>query len=133
MAYAVATMSGAGLLLSVVVAAFFLYFLWWSEAVWHGAFMRPLNERIAGISKIVAVCGMISYVCWRVTKKACKAAKRLPYVPPITFSTLPAEEVLVRGAAEPSAPSETLLRAGVKSEETKPTDLLRATTGLREP
>src|SRR5579859_5815758 len=40
----------------------------------------------------------------------------LPYVPPITPSTLPPEEVLVRSAQEPPAPNETLLRAAVECE-----------------
>jgi hypothetical protein len=47
-------------------------------------------------------------------------------IPPITPDTLPADEILLRGAQEPSAPNETLLRAGVKSEETKAEELLRS-------
>ena len=50
-------------------------------------------------------------------------------VPPVTSSTLPAEEVLVRSAMEPTAPSEILLRATVKGEETKAQELLRAASG----
>jgi hypothetical protein len=48
------------------------------------------------------------------------------YVPPVTPSTLPAEEILVRGAQEPSAPNEILLRATVKADETKADELLRS-------
>lgn len=58
--------------------------------------------------------------------KELNKAKQIPYVPPITPSTLSAEEVLVRGAEEPSAPSETLLRATVKGKATKREELLRA-------
>jgi hypothetical protein len=47
-----------------------------------------------------------------------KRASELPHVPPVKPDALPAEEVLVRGAAQPCSPNETLLRAGVKSEET---------------
>src|SRR5579859_2025586 len=36
-------------------------------------------------------------------------ASNIPYVPPVTPSNLPAEEVLVRGAEEPAAASEILL------------------------
>jgi hypothetical protein len=53
--------------------------------------------------------------------------KRLVYVPPIKPSTLPAEEILVRGAGEPTAPTETLLRATVKGEEPRAEELLRST------
>ena len=56
-------------------------------------------------------------------------AARTPYVPPVTTSTLPVEEVLVRGAAEPSTPSETLLRAAGTGEETKAEELLRSSQG----
>jgi len=55
-------------------------------------------------------------------------ARNMPYVPPVSLDTLSAAEVLVRGAQEPSAPSETLLRATVKGEETKPEELLRSST-----
>jgi hypothetical protein len=47
----------------------------------------------------------------------------------VNNSTLPAQQILVRGAAEPSAPNETLLRAGVKGEETKAEELLRNSQG----
>src|SRR5579859_7682563 len=42
-----------------------------------------------------------------------QVASQLPHVPPVTPSILPSEEILVRSAAEPSAPTETLLRATV--------------------
>jgi hypothetical protein len=60
-----------------------------------------------------------------------KRAASLPYVPSVTDlpDPLPAEEVLVRGAQEPSAPNETLLRATVFSEETKVDELLQAAPG----
>ena len=54
------------------------------------------------------------------------------YVPPVTAASLPVEEVLVRSAAQPSSPSETLLRATVKGEETKEEELLRVAHGAKE-
>jgi hypothetical protein len=53
----------------------------------------------------------------------------VPYVPPVKPDTLPAEEILVRGATQPSIPSETLLRATMKGEETKADELLRVASG----
>jgi hypothetical protein len=56
---------------------------------------------------------------------------RVPHVPPVPLNSLPIEEILIRGAAEPSATGETLLRAGVKGEETKAEELLRVASGTR--
>jgi hypothetical protein len=54
------------------------------------------------------------------------AAALLAYVPPVTPNTLPAEEVLVRGAQEPTQEqSAMLLRAAEESADT-PSELLRA-------
>jgi hypothetical protein len=53
-------------------------------------------------------------------------ARSIPYVPPVSLDSLPAEEVLVRGAEPPAAMSETLLRATVKDEATKAEELLRS-------
>jgi hypothetical protein len=66
---------------------------------------------------------------WGMIQQIRHKAKQVPYVPPVTPSTLPAEEILVRGASEPSAPSDTLLRAGVKGEEAKVEELLRSSQG----
>jgi hypothetical protein len=53
----------------------------------------------------------------------------IDYVPPVAPSTLPVEEVLVRGAAPPATTSGMLLRATVKGEETQSEELLRAGVG----
>jgi hypothetical protein len=78
---------------------------------------------------------MSSAACWLVFA-GCKWGIRtgrqmsnLPYVPPITPSTLPPEEILVRSAQEPSSPSETLLRATMTGNETKAEELLRVAPG----
>jgi hypothetical protein len=70
-------------------------------------------------------CVYVMRVIIRETDRAVKDYD-IPYVPPVTPSTLPAEEVLVRGAEEPNAPQETLLRATVKGEDTKTEELLRS-------
>jgi hypothetical protein len=73
------------------------------------------------------MCAMILLV-WRSVAtmlKGVESVMSLPHLRSVTPSTLPAEEILVRGATEPSARNETLLRAGVKGEETKVEELLR--------
>jgi hypothetical protein len=94
---------------------------------WLGLFVRV----IAAGSLIVGtvVCSVLCRALWRTIDAAHNEAKRIPWVPSVTPSTLPAEEILVRGAAEPSAPNETLLRAGVKGEATKAEQLLRSSQG----
>jgi hypothetical protein len=75
---------------------------------------------------------VLAGVLWSIittVKTARQQAALIPVVPPVTPSTLPAEEILVRGATEPSAPNETLLRATVKGEETKAQELLRSSQG----
>jgi hypothetical protein len=55
-----------------------------------------------------------------------RAATRIPYVPPVTPDTLPADEILVRGAEEPLiAQNEVLLRAARQGQETPKEELLR--------
>jgi hypothetical protein len=63
---------------------------------------------------------------WAMARRAKQAAAQLPYVPPVTPSTLPAEEVLVRGATEPPTPNETLLRPAVNRDEKNTAELLRS-------
>jgi hypothetical protein len=54
------------------------------------------------------------------------SAGRIPYIPPVTPDTFPADEILVRGAEEPSdAQSEALLRAAA-GQETPKEELVRA-------
>ncbi len=58
-----------------------------------------------------------------------REVKSIPYVPPVTPDTLPAAEVLVRGAEPPTVTSETLLRAGLANVDTAPEQLLRVGSG----
>jgi hypothetical protein len=56
-----------------------------------------------------------------------RKAKQLPYVPPVTVNTLPAEEVLVRGSEEPKEEQgKVLLRGTGGSEGTGEQELLRS-------
>ena len=56
-----------------------------------------------------------------------RISSNIPYVPPFTPDTLPADEILVRGSEEPpTAQREVLLRAA-KAVETSEDELLRVT------
>jgi hypothetical protein len=55
---------------------------------------------------------------------------RIPYVPPVTPNTLPADEILVRSSTLSEVPqSEILLRATHATQETPPEELLRVSEG----
>jgi hypothetical protein len=66
----------------------------------------------------------------RSIRKARQEAKQLPYVPPVTANTLPAEEVLVRGSEEPTQEQgKVLLRGADGSAGTGEQELLRSSQG----
>ena len=63
-------------------------------------------------------------------RKAYRAAKQLPYVPPVTPTTLPNEEVLLRSSdASVQEQSQVLLRGMHNSEEADGQELLRSSQG----
>ena len=65
--------------------------------------------------------------------KTHQAVKKLPYVPPVTADTLPAEEVLVRGSEEPvQKQSKVLLRGTQSGLESAEQELLRSSQGQEE-
>jgi hypothetical protein len=71
--------------------------------------------------------GFASWMIYHITKLASHHVTSVPYVPPVKFDTLPAEEVLVRGAQEPTQEqSAVLLRAAEESADTPAEQLLRA-------
>jgi hypothetical protein len=65
--------------------------------------------------------------CSRYLVQKADEAATLPYIPPVTPDTLPAEEMLVRGSEEPQAGSETLVRPSTATRETPAEQLLRST------
>ena len=70
------------------------------------------------------VCGLISWLASTVADRG-RAEQQVPYVPPVTPNTLPANEILVRGAEEPPvARSKMLLRAAQGGHETATEELL---------
>jgi hypothetical protein len=72
------------------------------------------------------VAAILFRVVYPFYKRKQEAAQQITYFPPVQRSTLPTNEVQVRGTAEPSAPSATLLRTTVNSEETQAEKLLRS-------
>jgi len=75
------------------------------------------------------VVGLFTCALWSALKYA-KREVSIPYVPPVTASTLPAEDILVRGADEPpTAHGEVLVRAARHGQETPKEELLRVRPG----
>ena len=79
------------------------------------------------------VGAVIGFVFWLVTRAGERAIQKGQELAPRTViprfdpASLPADEVLVRGASAPAAPNETMLRATVHSEEeAKSEELLRS-------
>lgn len=67
-----------------------------------------------------------SWYVYPYVRMADRDVRSLPYVPPVTPDTLPAEELLVRGAERPpTEESIVLLRAAGESVETPAEELLR--------
>jgi hypothetical protein len=62
--------------------------------------------------------------CWLGIKDSMKEAD-LPYVPPVTVNTLPAEEVLVRASVEPPMTQNEVLLRAAQRQETAKEELLR--------
>lgn len=88
----------------------------------------PINF-VSWIGTILLFGAMI-WVMVRAARRAHQAAKQLPYVPPVTADTLPAEEVLVRGSVEPTQEQgKVLLRGTGSSTDTEVQELLRGSQG----
>jgi len=72
----------------------------------------------------------LGWIIWRllrISDRASSEAEKLPFVPPVTADTLPAEEVLVRGSEEPAQEqSKILLRGTNGSGGTREQELLRS-------
>jgi hypothetical protein len=137
LAYTVSTVSTSLLLFSLFVAAYFVCVMMYLHRMSHHWFAPPHNnhllEEVAAIaSQVVVLSGVVSFVSWRAVKTARKTIRDLPDVPPVIPSNLPVEEILVRGAEEPSAPRETLLRVSVEGAQTAPDQLLRVVPGVTE-
>jgi hypothetical protein len=73
----------------------------------------------------------IAFRLFQATLSSIKEVRALPYVPPVQehLAALPAEEVLLRGAEQPAAAPEQLLRAAHKGDRTETAELLRAASG----
>ncbi len=77
--------------------------------------------------------GCFTWLCWRGMKQSIQSARELPYIPPVTAGTLPADEILIRGSEEPPvAQSEVLLRAAQPEQNVQAEALLRATEPLND-
>ena len=76
---------------------------------------------------VVGLCfGVVTLRLTVLVRQAHRTVKQLPYVPPVTADTLPAEEVLVRGSQEPTLEQGKVLLRGIQSSPgAGETELLR--------
>src|SRR5262249_39143860 len=79
------------------------------------------------------LCGFGAWAMYTIGVAASRRAENLePLVPPTrqNIELMPVEETLVRASQEPTeGEGKVLLRAATATDETKPEELLRATTG----
>jgi len=84
-------------------------------------------------SMLIFLVGMtaVTIICFGgVVRHLALKAKQLPYVPPVTADTLPAEEVLVRGSEQPTQEQgKVLLRGTDGSGGAGEQELLRSSQG----
>ena len=104
------------LILAAIICTVFAPEYWLSCAV--GALVLAISTAAGGHS------------VWEMDQFVDRARQEadIPYVPPVAPNTLPAEEVLVRGAQKPSEEI-LLLRAAAGIKEAPVEELLRATVG----
>ena len=131
------TLQGIGFLIAVpaLTSTFFFGFciLW---AATHSLFGWGMDAHPEDDTDMLKVCGVVTLVSGLIAvggvglQRRGVITRRMPYVPPVTASTLPAEETLVRASEEPTvAQSEILLRAAHAEQETPQQELLRGSQG----
>jgi hypothetical protein len=108
-------------MLAVGCALSLVMWLIWPPEVWEN---RTTDLALSIIGALL--CGPASWYCRKRMKESEQLAAKVPYVPPVTPDTLPADEILVRGSEEPPVvQSEVLLRAAKAGQETPQEELLR--------
>jgi hypothetical protein len=85
----------------------------------------PVSILSAVLTAIFARC---TYSCWKGVEDGIASAQ-LPYVPPATPATLPADEILVRSSEEPPVSQSKVLLRAAKQQEIAPEELLRMNQG----
>ena len=104
---------------------------WYAFGSLFAALFNPFDRLFSVI--MFALAFIFGAVAWTAAKRAKllhQKAKQLPYVPPVSPATLPAEEVLLRGSdASAQEQSQVLLRGTHNSEEADGQELLRSSQG----
>jgi hypothetical protein len=120
---------GAALLVPSLLGFFFfaaltlvLYY------VSQGRVTSPLFAAGVVTTTLTIISGVLVPWCWR-ARHEFRRASEIPFVPPVTADTLPADEILVRGSDEPVAQSDVFLRAAQQGQETAKDELLRVSQG----
>src|SRR5260221_1373656 len=122
-------------LASIIMAAttgLIVYVSLWCFHI-SGSGYISIKERIlyvmGGIGALIAAffMGCLTLKSGHFARSQVSTTTLLPYIPPVTPNTLPAEEVLIRGSQEPNREQNiVLLRAAEESSESPANELLRA-------
>jgi len=110
--------------LVLLILGIFCCFYRWADAKGETQYGLPVG---IGFLIVAAITGSLAALSGLHAKDQADRAKALPYIPPLTPGTLPAEEVLIRGAQPPTeGQGALLLRAAEESVNTPAKELLRA-------
>lgn len=112
---------------TILILAATLYTIF--DALLKPGHLSHFLSRGMGFAVCMAMVLILSASLARGVRSALSIAKgiqHIPYIPPLDADTLPAQELLVRGAEEPAATREALLRATTEAPETKSEQLLRS-------
>lgn len=116
-AYTVAFLAALGALLGALI-----FLVRWDPVYRH---LGIGSRHIAVVGTLALI--LIVQLLFQVARRVHRRAVQIPYVPPVTADTLPAEEVLVRGTVEPTGQqSEVLLRGAQGGGVTPAEELLRS-------
>ncbi|HZT43960.1 MAG TPA: hypothetical protein VFA07_17470 [Chthonomonadaceae bacterium] len=90
--------------------------------------MKPAGPfALIAVAAVFVMVGVTTCVLVALSDKVRQRAEQIPYVPPVTGDTFPAEEVLVRGSEEPAQEqSKVLLRGTDGSTGAGELELLRS-------
>ena len=107
-----------------LVCLYGIYGSYWDE-LHDPPITEDCQQQMIDFTACMLVFGLLAWSGWMTAKEG-KQALKVPYVPPVTADTLPAEEILVRGSQEPTQEqSRVLLRGTYSRTGTGEQELLR--------
>ena len=126
-AYIAAALGGGVALIAFVIVLGLVVGIGLSFTVWRGYMLAPFLM-------VLPVFLGLAVLFFRLYRFQSHKAASIPFVPPVVekLKTLPADEVLLRGAEQPAVPPDELLRAATVGGTTPGVELLRAADSENE-